>query len=142
LFPFFQDFFMFHTPSIQGWFLPHHMSRQNGFLKAKRTQKHMFKNKPTTIVITTSTNQNESKRTSQLHVCVYLSTAYMMPWLLVMFELWSIQYLKIRPWVPSRNTKHSWGHITLFSFEISNEILRLELVGVVGKKKDLLEPCL
>jgi hypothetical protein len=73
---------------------------------------------------------------------VYLSTAYMMPWLLVMFELWSIQYLKIRPWVPSRNTKHSWGHITLFSFEISNEILRLELVGVVGKKKDLLEPCL
>ncbi len=142
MFPFFQDFFMFHISSIQGWFLPHHMSRQNGFPKAKRTQKNMFKNKPTTIVITTSTNQNENKRTSQLHACVYLSTTYMMPWFLIVFELWSIQYLKIRLWVPSRNTRHTWGHITLSSFEISNEILKPKLVGVVGKKKDLFKPCL
>jgi hypothetical protein len=29
----------------------------------------------------------------------------------------------------------------LSSFEVSDEILKLELMGVVGKKKDLLEPC-
>jgi hypothetical protein len=30
----------------------------------------------------------------------------------------------------------------MFSFEMSNEILRPKFMGVVGKKKDLLEPCL
>jgi hypothetical protein len=61
---------MFHTPPFKdGSFLTTPQDK-NGFPKAKKNSKKHVKNKPTTIIITIGTNQNESKRTSQLHACV------------------------------------------------------------------------